>query len=72
MPLKRLLRRRERLLKRRQSAKIIAQLKEIDHLIWIMRQRAASKNRAELRKPDIDSSPASRIKRLYRDVNLIR
>jgi hypothetical protein len=68
-PLKRLLRRRECLVSRKPSAKVLGQLEQVDQWIWIMRQRAAAKNAARRRSKG--SSPTVRLKRTYRDLSLL-
>lgn len=70
-PLKRLLRRRERLLARKPSANVLAQLEQVDQLIWIMRQRAAPKTRSKHPNADVEPGNSLRIKRRYRDVSLL-
>jgi len=65
-PLKRLLRRRERLRARKPSAKVEAQLQEVDRLIWILRQRAKPKSSARRRLPQSTGA-----KRPYRDLDPI-
>ena len=68
-PLKRLLRRRERLQARKQSARIAAQVDLLDQSINLLRQRAAPKSRTKSRTTTI--GPDIRIKRPYRDLSLI-
>jgi hypothetical protein len=65
-PLKRLLRKRQRLLARKQSEKVHAQLEQVDQLIWIMRQRAKPKSSPRKRLPQ-----SAGAKRPYRDLDPI-
>jgi hypothetical protein len=66
MPLKRLLRERQRLISRR-SPRAMAQLEKIDQSIWMLRERAAVRKRSYRGIPH-----NSRRKRAYRDINLIQ
>ena len=66
MPLKRLLRQRRRLLLR-QNPRSMKQLEKIDRSIWLLRERAVAKSRSRQ-----GISHTNRIKRLYRDLALIR
>ena len=71
-PLKRLHRRRERLLARKPSAEIVAQVDLLDQSINLLRQHAVPKTRSKRRNPDVDHSHALRVKRRYRDLSLVR
>jgi hypothetical protein len=64
MPIKRLLRKRERLLARKPSPKVHAQLEEVDQLIWIMRQRAKPRSSSRRRL-----SHSTGTKRPYRNLS---
>jgi hypothetical protein len=66
MPLKRLLRRRQRLLLRH-SPRSMAQLEKVEQFIWMLRERAAVRRRAYQ-----GIAPNARRKRLYRDLTLIQ
>ncbi len=68
-PLKGLLRRRQRFLARKQSARLLAQLGEIDQAVWILRQRAVPKTRPGRKAAERPHS--LRIKRPYRSVGLL-
>lgn len=68
-PLKQLLRHRERLIARKQTARVVARLAELDQAIWILRQRALSKSRS--RKQAVRSEPVHRTKRPYRDISIL-
>lgn len=66
MPVKRLLRKRQRLLARKQSAKVQAKLEEVNRLIWITQQRAKPKSSSRKRL-----SQSTGMKRPYRDLEPI-
>jgi hypothetical protein len=66
MPMKRLLRRRERLLLRK-SPRSRAQLEKIDQAIWMLRERATVRKRSHRGIPH-----HARRKRPYRDLTLIQ
>jgi len=66
VPLKRRLRRRQRLLARKQTAKVLAQLAQVDELIWIIRQRVDARARTHGQTDRM--SPTPRAKRPYRDL----
>jgi hypothetical protein len=66
MPLKRLLRHRQRLLSGR-SLRSIAKLEKIDQSIWLLRERAATRKRSSR-----GISHNARRKRPYRDLSLIQ
>lgn len=70
-PLKRLLRRRERLLAGRQSPGIAGELDLLDQSINLLRQRAAPKIRQKHQNVDVETSPALRVKRPYRNLGPI-
>ncbi len=69
LPLKRLFKRRERLLARKQSAKTQAELDFLDQSIFLLRHHAGAKNRTP--KRTAGTGPVSRLKRTYRDLSLI-
>jgi len=71
MPLKRLHRRRERLLARKQDPKVLAQLEQIDQAVMILRQRARPKIRSRHPNAEVEPSHAFRVKRRYRDISLL-
>ena len=70
-PLKRLLRRRERLMARKPSPKIAAQVELLDQSINLLRQRAAPRTRSKHRNADVDPGHALHTKRRYRDLSLV-
>ena len=70
-PLKRLVRRRERLIARNPSAKIVAQMNLLDQSINLLRQRARPKTRSKHRNADVDPGHALRVKRPYREISLL-
>jgi len=65
-PLKKMIRRRERLLERKQSGEVMAQLEQVNQLIWIMRQRAKPKS-----SPGREIPQSAGAKRRYRNLGLI-
>lgn len=71
VPLKRLIRRRERLLASKPNAKVKAQVDLLDQSIALLRQRATPKKRTKSRNTDFYSDPAYRVRRRYRDISLL-
>ena len=71
VPLKRLLRRRERLLARKQSPKSQGQLEQVDQAIMILRRRVSPRATGRISDSDMEPIQSLRVKRPYRNISLI-
>jgi len=70
-PLRRLLRRRERLMARKPSARISAQVDLLDQSINLLQQRAAPKTRRKHPNANLELGQSLSAKRRYRDIGLL-